>query len=96
MINPPPSHWYDIGGWLGWMAEEIKLILLWLLDGVLSGVVSLISAVPMPGWVQQSTGLTFPSSVAWFASAFEIKFGLIVIASAYGIRFFIRRLPFIG
>lgn len=95
-MNPVPEHWYDIGGWIAWLIDEAKLFLIWVLEQCLSAVVSVIDAIPLPSWVDNIGTLQLPDALAWAVHAFEIPYGASVIASAYVIRFLIRRIPIIG
>lgn len=78
--------------------EKFKDFFLYIWHQILDGGIYLLNLVPVPAWAQNSGGLLsgVPSGAAYFMSVFEINFGLSVLASAYLIRFTIRRLPFIG
>lgn len=88
--------WYDPSCGLQWLADELKAIWLWIYDGILSGVATLFESVPVPDFLQNMQSYELPSSVAWFAEAFNIPYGLGVIVSSYVARFILRRIPFIG
>lgn len=95
-MAPIPAHWYDIGGWIAWLLDEFKLLFQWVLEQIFSLGVALLSAIPVPDWMASMGTLQIPSSVAWFAQAFQLQAGAGIIASAYLIRFIIRRIPFFG
>lgn len=88
--------WYDPSCALSWLANEIKALFLWIYEGILSGILGILSAIPVPDFLTNLPTFTIPPSVAWFADAFNLTFGLSIIVSAYTVRFIIRRLPFIG
>jgi hypothetical protein len=62
---------------------------------LLSSLAFVLSYIPVPSWMQ-NVSFSIPSGVLWFASALELPFGASVMAGAWGSRFIIRRLPFIG
>ncbi|HIL23614.1 MAG TPA: hypothetical protein EYG20_10055 [Alcanivorax sp.] len=87
---------FDVGCWTDWVFQAFADFLLWMFEGVLSGVAGVLESIQMPGWVQNIAGLSLPDSVVFWMSFFEIQTGLTIIASAYGVRFLIRRIPIIG
>lgn len=87
---------YDVGCWFDWLFKEIELFFVWILGTVLDAVAGIFSLLPVPDFMQNVQSYTLPDSMAYYASAFEIPFGVGVIVSAYGIRFLIRRLPVVG
>lgn len=90
--------WYNVACHLGWLQEEIRLFFIWCLEGTLNGVVDIVGAIPVPDWAQNpgSFASLIPSSVAYFGGIFQVGFGAGVCSSAYGLRFILRRIPFIG
>lgn len=66
----------------------------WIVDGILA----LYDAIPVPEFISNIPSLfgNLASGVWWFLGPFHIGTGIGIILSAYTIRFFIRRLPFIG
>jgi hypothetical protein len=89
-------NWYDVPCHYQWIQDEIKGFFVWISEQVFSGVVAVVDAIPLPAWATNAGSLSLPSEVTWFAAAFELHTGAAIIGSAYAIRFFIRRLPFIG
>lgn len=79
-----------------WIVDEAKSLFVWFSEQIFNGVVAVLHAIPVPSWASNVGSLSLPSEVAWAASAFELPYAGTVIASAYAIRFVIRRLPFIG
>lgn len=90
--------WGFITSFFGWFVD----VLLWVPKQLFAqfgdAIVAVVQAIPVPGFVSNVGGLfsAIPSSVWWFASVGEFKFGLSVIGLALGLRFVIRRLPVIG
>jgi hypothetical protein len=88
----------DFGCYLEWIRDEIHAFFLYVVDLLLMGFVNVIAAIPVPSWAS-SAGSMFSSvsdEVWFFASVMQFDFGVTVVFSAYGLRFFIRRLPVIG
>lgn len=79
-----------------WIVDEIKGLFVWISEQVFNGMVAVLDAIPVPAWAANAGSIGIPSEVVWAASAFELQYGAAVVASAYGIRFLIRRLPVIG
>jgi hypothetical protein len=88
--------WYDVGCWLGWLQEELKQLVLWVYDAVLSGIVGLMDMIPVPDFLIDLEPITLPAGVAWAAEPFQIVFGVGICVSAYVARFILRRIPIIG
>lgn len=86
----------DLACQLTWMQDEVKGFFVWISEQVFTGLVAVLNAIPMPAWTQNAGAIALPSSVLWAANAFELHYAAVVVASAYGIRFLIRRIPFIG
>ena len=76
------EFWVD-----GWM---------WIFETALIPFVAVLEAIPVPSFAANMGNLSLPSGVAWFAQALELPAGAAIMASAWAIRFVIRRLPFIG
>lgn len=91
-------EWYDVACQTSWMMEEVQQFFIWMLEALLAGVVAIIASIPVPSWANgvSSIGGSISSGVAYFAGVFRLGFGASIIASSYGIRFLIRRLPLIG
>ena len=88
--------WYDVPCWLGWLIEEIKLLFVYLFEGVLNAVLAVVSAIPVPGFLQSVGSLSLPDGVVFFANAFQLHVGIGIVVAAYTLRFLIRRIPVIG
>lgn len=90
--------WYDVGCSLEWARDEAKELVLSWFHELLGALASVIEAIPMPSWATSGGSLfsSIPGSVGYFLSVMEFDFGVSVIASAYVLRFLIRRIPLIG
>lgn len=83
---------------LDWFVEWAEWIPQKLYSSAMSGVADFIYAIPVPDFMQQASGALsgIPSTVMYFASAFELAFGVQVVFAALSLRFALRRIPFIG
>jgi len=87
--------WYDVGCGLSWFSNELKLLILWAYDSLLTGFVAVIDLIPAPDFLSVGT-ITLPPSIAYYAEAFKIKEGIAIVVAAYIARFTLRRIPGIG
>lgn len=87
---------YDVGCWQRHLLDGLEDMVLWLLEMLLNAAAFALEAIPVPDWVSSVDSVTLPSSVVFFTSLFQLPFGLTVVASAYTLRFLIRRIPLIG
>lgn len=94
---------------LDWLKSWLNDILKWFVDWAewipkkiysvaMEGIGKFLSAIPVPDFMSQAGGAFagIPSSVMWFASTFELSFGIKVCLAALLARFILRRIPFIG
>ncbi len=94
---------------LDWLKGWINDILAWFVDwaewipkkiysAVMDGIASFINAIPVPSFMQDAAGAFagIPSTVMYFASAFQLAFGVKVVLAALVLRFILRRIPLIG
>ncbi|TCO81105.1 hypothetical protein EV699_110131 [Plasticicumulans lactativorans] len=87
-----------------WLSGALESFAVWVLSGLLSAVAGALETVfGLCGTCQSFTGAgvgaafgQITSYIWWFLGFAQIGFGISVVASAYGLRFIIRRLPFIG
>lgn len=83
-------------------AEWLKELLLWiprkLWAELLDGLAAMLTAIPVPDFVTQAQAAFsgIPSSVIFFATKFAVPEAVGMALAAYGLRFLIRRIPFIG
>ena len=68
----------------------------WIFEQLLLAFVVVLEAIPVPSWASNISTMSVPSEMMYFINAFEIPYGAGVMASAWAIRFVIRRLPVIG
>ncbi|MAT82998.1 MAG: hypothetical protein CMD39_01785 [Gammaproteobacteria bacterium] len=88
---PWQEIWNDIIDVLLWWPRRVFELLT-------VGLAELIIAIPVPDWVAnipaQFSGLI--AGIEWAFWLFNVKAGLGIVISAYGLRFIIRRLPIVG
>lgn len=92
--------------WLkGWLNEILNWFVKWaewipkkIYSAVMDGIASFINAIPVPSFMQDAAGAFagIPSTVMFFASAFELGFGVKIVLAALVLRFILRRIPLIG
>lgn len=92
----------DFAAWLKSIIEQVVTffidLLFMLLGWIWSAFVSLLDTLGISEQVDNA-GHAFdaiPDGAWFFMNMFEMHFGLGLILAAYGIRFFIRRLPVVG
>lgn len=81
-----------------WLFELLQWIPKKIWAEILDALASVVELIPVPGFFTSASAAfsAIPSSVVFFASKFAIAEGILIILSAYLIRFIIRRIPFIG
>lgn len=87
-----------LNGLLGFVfrAAVIKFVVFTALLAVVIGFMPLVAAL-LPDAVSLAPAFNaIPASVWFFLDVFKVGFGLQALATAYGTRFIIRRLPVIG
>lgn len=68
----------------------------WIFEQLLTGFVFVLELIPVPSYMTNATSLTLPEGVVYFIHVFELPFGAGIMASAWSLRFVIRRLPVVG
>jgi hypothetical protein len=83
---------------LSWLLDAPLYVLKHVLAALVTAFAEMLSLVPVPDFLESAAArfAAVPVGVAWFLAAFEVKFGLGVMAFAYMLRFAIRRIPFFG
>ena len=83
---------------LVWLLQFVDWILIEIFSVVGAAAVAVLAAIPVPGFfATASTSLgSLPSGVLYFAQAIDLGTGLTSLMTAVGLRFLIRRIPFIG
>lgn len=87
---------FDFGCYLAWLSDEIQALFLWMLSAFLNGLAALVELLPVPDFMLDVPSFYLPPGVMFFASAFELDYGIGVVVSAYTARFILRRIPGIG
>ncbi|WP_097458969.1 hypothetical protein [Mangrovitalea sediminis] len=83
------------------MWSTLKDLLLWipreLFAKVMEGLSALLQAIPAPDWYANISNIfQGDNNVHFFLMLCAVTTGLKILAASYGIRFLIRRIPFIG
>ncbi len=83
---------------LAWALQAVDWVLIEVFGVVCTALGNILSAIPVPSWMSGASSQlgALPAGVLYFAQVMDFSFGLTVVASAYGIRFLIRRIPVIG
>lgn len=78
--------------------DMLMYVPLKLYELLLGGLSAVLAAIPVPDWAVNvgSYAGSISTNVMYFIAPFNIGTGLAIMMSAYGIRFLIRRIPFIG
>ncbi len=63
---------------------------------IISVFADLISAIPVPEWMQNLTAAQLHPTVLWVLGELQVGYGIGIILSAYTLRFLVRRLPIVG
>lgn len=88
----------DFGCQVGWIQDEIKAFFVWVSEQIFNAIIAVFNAIPVPDWAASGADIFsgVPSNVGYFVGPFDLPSGAAIIVGAYGIRFLIRRIPFIG
>lgn len=70
------------------------MIVIW--QKIVAAMAELVHAIPVPEWLTNVGVYEIPPLVSWALNGINISAGVAIIASAYVIRFTIRRIPIIG
>jgi len=95
-MNDTQCSWYEVDCWLLWLRDELKQLVLWVYDSILSAVIGLLEMLPVPDFLVDLQPITIPAGVSWAAAPLQITFGLSICVTAYIARFILRRIPIIG
>jgi hypothetical protein len=81
-----------------WLLTFIDWIFGEIFQLICNAAIAVIAALPLPSWVTGASTMVsgLPVGVLYFAQAFDLHTGFTVMFSAWGLRFLIRRIPFIG
>lgn len=89
-------------GWFGdaydAIIEFFKGLPEWVFSELVDGFVDFFHSIPVPDFFASaaSTFNNIPDSVAYFAAALQINYGVPMVLGAYLLRFAVRRLPIFG
>lgn len=89
-------EWYDPSCAFTYLSSQISYLLLNILDSFFSGVASVFELISLPSFVSDFSSYQLPSFFLYITDVFQIYEGLLIVMSAYSIRFLIRRIPFFG
>jgi len=89
----------DLVNQLGqWSLDLLLYVPRVLFAELMQGAAALVAAIPVPAFVSNvgSYWSSVSGDVMFFVAPMRLGTGLAMIATAYGVRFLIRRLPFVG
>lgn len=80
------------------LVEWLEAAVLWVLGWMLEVGAGILAAIPVPSWASGASASLggISGQVGYWVEPFNIGAGIAIILGAYGIRFVIRRIPFIG
>lgn len=83
---------------LSWLLTFVDWILTEIFSVLCAAALAVIDAIPVPSFFASASGFlgALPPSVVYFSQGLDLRTGFTVLFSAVGIRFLIRRLPFVG
>lgn len=83
---------------LQWLKDLVEYAALHIWKLLLSGLASVIEAIPVPSFFSQAGDLlgSVPATVLYWVSFLHADFGIPLVLGAYLLRWLIRRIPFIG
>ena len=87
---------YEVNCWVGWATDEVYFGILDLYGSILLGLLSVISSIPVPVWMQNVSTVSLPSGLVYLLDMVNFAEGLAIVVSAYTFRFLLRRVPFFG
>jgi hypothetical protein len=83
---------------LTWLMGFIDWILIEIFQVISAAVLAVINAIPVPSFFASAGSFmsALPPGVVYFSQGLDLHTGFTVLFSAIGLRFLIRRLPFVG
>lgn len=87
---------FDVSCWLTAFFTELKLFAIGIYGWFLDGASVIINLIPLPDFLQDMPSYTLPAEVAYYAQHLQLTAGIAIVSTAFGLRFLVRRLPFIG
>lgn len=81
-----------------WLLDLLLFVPRWLWSQVLDALATFVESVPVPeavsAWMTNAGSI--PSTIVWFLTILEFKYGVSVIIAALVLRWQLRRIPFLG
>lgn len=83
---------------LSWLLQFVDWILIEVFKVIGAAVLAVIDAIPVPSFFTSAGSFmaALPPGVVYFSQGLDLSTGFTVLFSAIGLRFLIRRLPFVG
>jgi hypothetical protein len=83
---------------LTWFVDFFVYCVEWVCETVLGGLITLLQAIPVPQWLTDAPSVlsNLPPGVVYMCNLVQLPAGLVILLSAWGLRFLIRRIPIIG
>jgi hypothetical protein len=81
-----------------WLLGFVDWIFIEFFDVVCAALLAVLNALPLPTWwtTAGASLAALPPGVLYYGQMFDFGTGFAIIVTAVGLRFLIRRLPFIG
>jgi len=88
----------NLPGFAQWLIDLLLYVPRLLFAALMNALAELLTAIPVPSWLDSagSAFLNLSAGVMYWLEWFQLGTGISIVLSAYGLRFLIRRLPFIG
>ena len=83
---------------LTWLLSFVDWVLIEVFQVLCAAVLAVINAIPVPSFFTSAGSFmsALPPGVVYFSQAMDLHTGFVILFSAVGLRFLIRRLPFVG
>jgi hypothetical protein len=88
--------WYDASCGFRYLAGEIETSLISLLYSMFDSLASVFESISPPSFATNIQTMQLPDFFLYLTDILQVYNGLLIVMSAYLIRFLIRRIPFIG
>jgi hypothetical protein len=83
---------------LAWLLQFVDWILIETFTVICAAVLAVINAIPVPSFFANAGNFmaNLPPGVVYFSQGLDLSTGFTILFTAIGLRFLIRRLPFVG
>jgi hypothetical protein len=83
---------------LTWIVSFVQWVGDLAVTTILGALITLLNAIPVPSWMTSAPSVLagVPSGVIWIFQILQLPAGLVILLSAWLLRFLIRRIPLIG